>query len=219
MGRRQHISKEGVIDAAVAILDDEGVAGLSLERIAREVGVRGPSLYYHYPDKSAILAAVARRVIGDLDVLRPETDWEAWLVDNALAFHDRVMAHPHAASLLMEHLSPRAVLVGFGRGAQLLTEAGVDPAIHMQLMEGVQHLAWGFTLYRAVLATSDVDPFADPAEQWPELGEARRRDRWRDGRQTLERSVRSYLSGTLAVLSDVEPRPEPASLSDEETTR
>lgn len=215
MGRRQHISKAGVIDAAVAILDDEGVGALSLERIAREMGVRGPSLYYHYPDKSAILAAVARRVIGDLDVLRPETDWVAWIVDNALAFHDRVMAHPHAASLLMEHLSPRAVLVGFGRGAELLTEAGVDPTIHMQLMEGVQHLSWGFTLYRAVAATSDADPFADPDDRWPQLREARRQDRWRDDRAALERSVRSYLAGTLAVLTT----PPDATSDQQETTR
>lgn len=212
MGRRQNISKEGVIDAAVGILDNEGVGALSLERIAREVGVRGPSLYYHYPDKSAILAAVARRVVGDLDVRRPTDDWVAWLVENALAFHARVMAHPHAASLLMEHLSPRAVLVGFGRGAELLTEAGIDPSLHVQLMEGVQHLAWGFTLYRALAATSGVDPFDDPAGQWPALGEARRRDRWRDDSEALERSVRSYLSGTLAVLSESE------SLSDEQET-
>lgn len=214
MGRRQHISKDGVIDAALAILDDEGVTALSLERIAREVGVRGPSLYYHYPDKSAILAAVARRVLGDLDVRRPADDWVTWLVENALAFHARVMAHPHAASLLMEHLSPRAVLVGFGRGAELLSDAGVDPALHMQLLEGVQHLSWGFTLYRAVAATSGTDPFDDPADQWPELREARARDRWQEDSEALERSVRSYLAGTLAALS-TSPIPPP---SDEQET-
>jgi AcrR family transcriptional regulator len=203
MGRRLHISKERVVEAAVGILDADGVAGLSLERIARELGVRGPSLYYHYPDKSAILAAVAAEVIGDLDVRRPTTDWVAWLVENSVQFHRRVMAHPNVASLLMEHLAPKAVAVGFGQGAQLLTAGSVDPTLQVTILEGVQHLTWGFTLHRAVAAARQRTEALDGNGRWPELTEAVQADRWRDDDvAALEFAVRAFIQGVLIAADD-----------------
>jgi TetR/AcrR family tetracycline transcriptional repressor len=197
MGRRQHLSKDRVVDAAVAILDADGVAGLSLERIARQLGARGPSLYYHYADKSAILDAVAAKVIGNLNVRRPANDWIEWLVENALEFYTRVMAHPNVASLLMEHLAPNATQVGFGRGARLLTQAGVDESLQVTLLEGVQHLVWGFTLHRALAVTRQREESADADDRWPELVAARRADRWKDDRQALERATRAFVDGVL----------------------
>jgi AcrR family transcriptional regulator len=198
VGRRQQITKERVVDVAVALLDADGPTGLSIERIGRELGVRGPSLYYHYEDKSAILDAVAARVIGDLDVRRPTKDWVEWIIENSIEFHVRVMAHPHVASLLIEHLSPRATLAGFGQGARLLTEAGVDPALQVLLLEGAQHLSWGFTLHRAVAAANAGRVAMDSAGRWPELAAARLADPWKDDCDALERAVRSFIDGVLA---------------------
>jgi TetR/AcrR family transcriptional regulator, tetracycline repressor protein len=199
VGRHQQISKERVVDAALGILDTDGVTGLSLSRIAREVGARGPSLYYHYADKAAILDAVAARVIGDLDIRRPVDDWVEWLVGNAIGFHDRVMAHPNVASLLMEHLSPRGATAAFAHGARLLSAAGVDASLQVPLLEGVQHLAWGFTLHRAMRAT-DTSPVADGDNaRWPELVRAQRADRWKHDHVALERSVRAFIDGVLTT--------------------
>jgi AcrR family transcriptional regulator len=198
MGRRQHVTKERVVDVAVALLDAEGPSGLSLERIGRELGVRGPSLYYHYQDKSAILDAVAARVIGDLDMRRDVKDWAEWLVENCIEFHRRVMAHPHVASLLIEHLSPRATLMGFGQAAHRMTEAGVDPSLQVLLMEGAQHLSWGFTLQRAVAAANAERVAVDAAGRYPELAVAREADPWKEDVQALERAVRCFIEGVLA---------------------
>ena len=71
MGRPAIITKERVAEVTLRIIDEEGLDAVSIERIASELGVRGPSLYHHFADKAAILTEVARLVLGDLDLDRP----------------------------------------------------------------------------------------------------------------------------------------------------
>ncbi|HTC82023.1 MAG TPA: helix-turn-helix domain-containing protein, partial [Acidimicrobiia bacterium] len=52
------ISKDASARAALEIIDAEGLEALSLERLAKELGVRAPSLYHHFADKAEILARV-----------------------------------------------------------------------------------------------------------------------------------------------------------------
>src|ERR1044072_1637250 len=54
------ISKDACAKAALEIIDAEGLDALSLERLAKEIGVRAPSLYHHFADKAAILARGGR---------------------------------------------------------------------------------------------------------------------------------------------------------------
>ena len=57
------LSHERVVDTAFAIIDASGLDTLALERLADELGVKAPSLYYHFRDKAEILAEVARQVL------------------------------------------------------------------------------------------------------------------------------------------------------------
>jgi AcrR family transcriptional regulator len=51
--------REGLIEAAERILHDEGLAALSLRRVAREVGVAPSAVYNHFRNREALLVAVA----------------------------------------------------------------------------------------------------------------------------------------------------------------
>ena len=60
---------QDVVDAAFAILDDEGAAALTMRRLADELGMRAPSLYKHFPDKAHLEAALIEDIffeIGDV---------------------------------------------------------------------------------------------------------------------------------------------------------
>ena len=196
MARRSTISRDDVVDAALEIIDaDDGVGSLSLEAIAKRLGVRGPSLYHYFTDKNEILDAVAARVIGNLDMRHGSDNWVEWLIERALQFQARVMEHPGAATLLMEHLNPRAAEIGFARGARMLGEAGVPVELHGLLLHGAQHLTWGASLYRAFSATHPP-PVALDADRYPELLAARAADP-DDGLQSLERAVRGFITGVL----------------------
>jgi AcrR family transcriptional regulator len=59
--RRRQETIEEVLDHAVEIMAEEGVAGLSLGEIARRMGIRPPSLYVYFPSKNALYDALFAR--------------------------------------------------------------------------------------------------------------------------------------------------------------
>ena len=59
-------SDEQVVNAAQRLIARDGVAALSMLAVAKQVGVRAPSLYKRFPDRDALLDAVAQRTIGEL---------------------------------------------------------------------------------------------------------------------------------------------------------
>jgi len=199
VGRPPVIVRDRVASVALEIIDNEGIDSLSIERIATELGVRGPSLYHHYADKAEILGEVARLVLGDLDMDQASDDWREWMVDVTLRFYRRVLEHPGAAAILLEYLPERSTLPGFGRAARLMTEADVDPVAQVLLMEGSEKLAWGWALQRAVMtvhADAGVLSRAAVNGRWPELASALRDNPWTDA-ALVEASVRAFIDGVV----------------------
>lgn len=180
---------------AIRLLDEEGVHSLSLERIASELGVRAPSLYHHYKDKAAILDEVAQTIIGSL-TLEPVTDkWDEWMVEVSLEMYRRVMRHPNVAHLVLEHISPTAMVAGFGRAARRVDRAGVPIDQQLLAIEGLHYIVWGFVMHRAIVGMNPLlqEP-PDPAGRWPELATAHRNNPYSD-EQLLEQAARAFLEG------------------------
>lgn len=89
--RRRLETIEEVLDHAVAIMAEEGVAGLSLGEIARRMGIRTPSLYVYFPSKNALYDALFARGWRELlATMRPyfadDGDAGADLAELMLAF-------------------------------------------------------------------------------------------------------------------------------------
>lgn len=70
-------SKEAILAAAKAMAQAHGYGGLNFRDLAREVGIRAPSIYHHFASKADLAAAVARRYWEDssavLETLSDET--------------------------------------------------------------------------------------------------------------------------------------------------
>ncbi|GAA1998052.1 TetR/AcrR family transcriptional regulator [Catenulispora subtropica] len=62
------LSREGIVAAALALVDAEGLDALSTRRLAAELGVSGPSLYNHVATKDELLDAVVDSVVAGVDV-------------------------------------------------------------------------------------------------------------------------------------------------------
>jgi AcrR family transcriptional regulator len=59
--RRRQQTIDEILDAAVALMETEGVAALSLSAVARQLGMQPPSLYQYFPSKMAIYDALFQR--------------------------------------------------------------------------------------------------------------------------------------------------------------
>ncbi|WBU38787.1 TetR family transcriptional regulator [Homoserinibacter sp. YIM 151385] len=64
-GRRR--TRDDVVDAALGILDEHGLAELTMRRLATALEVQPSALYWHVESKQALLAAVADRIVARLD--------------------------------------------------------------------------------------------------------------------------------------------------------
>ncbi len=74
------LSLNSIVDEAVRLLGDEGLEGVSLRRLAARLGVRAPSLYWHVPDKSTLLAAMMERIFrACVESVPSRTHWREWM--------------------------------------------------------------------------------------------------------------------------------------------
>ena len=64
---RQPLTRQRVLDAAVRVVDGEGLGALTMRRLGRELGVEAMSLYRHVPSKEALLDGVVETVLGELE--------------------------------------------------------------------------------------------------------------------------------------------------------
>ena len=199
------ISKDACARAALEIIDAEGLEALSLERLAKEIGVRAPSLYHHFADKAEILARVARLVTLEVPVPpEPSTDnWQEWLVEMCVGFRRAIMAHPNAAPLLLRFYPRQFMLSSYERASRMLDHVGVPLELHILIIEGVDKLTLGSGLYGAAgRATGLPDfPAVDP-DRDPMLARALEANPYGD-EEAFAETVRSFLRGVLAAATPV----------------
>src|SRR5580700_2959567 len=74
--RREPISREAIVKAAVDLLDREGLPALSMRRLGDELGAGAASLYWHVGSKDGLLDLVLDEIIGEGQV--PDPDPARW---------------------------------------------------------------------------------------------------------------------------------------------
>ena len=93
--RGRGLTREAVVDAAVALADREGLRAVSIRRVAGELGIRPMSIYTHVASKDDLVDLMLDAVIAE--VLLPEPlpdDWREALRQIAHHSHDAFVAHP-----------------------------------------------------------------------------------------------------------------------------
>jgi AcrR family transcriptional regulator len=99
--RRERLTRERVIEAAVRIMDQEGLDALTMRRIGRELGVEAMSLYNHVQDKDDILAGICEHVLAQFRVADVE-DWAEAARIGAREYRRLLRAHPNVITLMTE---------------------------------------------------------------------------------------------------------------------
>jgi TetR/AcrR family tetracycline transcriptional repressor len=71
-GHRAPLTREAIVEAAVAVLDAEGVDGLSMRRVGEELGAGAASIYWHVRNKDELIQLVFERVITEIELPAPD---------------------------------------------------------------------------------------------------------------------------------------------------
>jgi AcrR family transcriptional regulator len=103
--RRKPLSRERILDTALALVDEQGIEALSMRRLGQELGYEAMSLYNHVANKDDLLAGILDLVLAEMEP--PELDGGLPAIRAAaLSAHEALKRHPWAANMLM---SPGAI--------------------------------------------------------------------------------------------------------------
>ena len=64
-GERRPLTRDAIVEAAMALLDRDGLSGLSMRRLAQELGAGAASLYWHVRTKEELLSLMLDRIVGE----------------------------------------------------------------------------------------------------------------------------------------------------------
>jgi len=93
------LDRELVVEAALQLLDEQGLAGVTTRKIAERLGVKSASLYWHIRSRDELLDLLADRVVADARWPEPTLSWRA-KVEALMGEYARcLLAHRDAAQV------------------------------------------------------------------------------------------------------------------------
>jgi AcrR family transcriptional regulator len=97
---RDRLSRDAIVDTALAIVDAEGVAAVTVRRLARELDTGPASLYWHVASKEHILELLYDRILGEITFPEPDpARWDEQIREVARSSYEVFAAHADAALL------------------------------------------------------------------------------------------------------------------------
>lgn len=146
--RRDPISRDAIVAAAIRLLDAEGLDALSMRRIAAELGTGAASLYWHVGSKDGLLDLVFDQIIGELEVPDPVPgQWREQLKDVARAQRAISLRHPSVVRISIGRIpmGPNALRYS-ERVLAVLRAGGLPPRLAVQGSHLLISTVNGFTL-------------------------------------------------------------------------
>lgn len=140
--------RDEVLDAAIELLDEVGLDGLTTRALAARLNVRASALYRHFPSKQALLDAMVAHLVGPVAFDGPPPGpWDDVLRRVATGTRAAMLAHRDGARLIATFHDPGdAAVEGFRRLVRELAGAGLDEETAGAAVDTVFGYVNGFTM-------------------------------------------------------------------------
>jgi TetR/AcrR family tetracycline transcriptional repressor len=90
------------VRVALRLLEDEGLDKLTVRRLATELGVKAPALYWHFRNKRALLDHMTDAIVAPVVAALPGSGlWPKWLEEAGFALHTALLAHRDGARVAL----------------------------------------------------------------------------------------------------------------------
>ena len=174
---REPLSRDRVLAAAAALADAEGLAAVTMRRLAADLGVEAMSLYHHLPGKGGLLDGLVETVIVEIEAelaqSRPATDgtdgtdWRDDVRRRCLSARTVMVRHPWAPGLISSR--PTIPPAAYGYYEALLgsmIRGGLTYHLGHRALHSLGSMALGFAqeVFSPADSGGDLDPEAAEAE-------------------------------------------------------
>ncbi|WP_327090180.1 TetR/AcrR family transcriptional regulator C-terminal domain-containing protein [Nonomuraea sp. NBC_01738] len=201
MTKKPGLTRPLLIDTALRLLDEVGLDGLTVRRLAADLKVQSPALYWHIRTKQELLDGMADRMIKDAEMGPPGEDesWQRWLARRARGYRASLLAHRDGARVVASATRLEMdTLLAFDRELGSMVERGFTPGLALRTLTAVTQYVNGFVLQeqagrRAVSLDEEL-----PAT----LVAAYREEGGALGERAFEHGLLALVNGTALVLDE-----------------
>jgi AcrR family transcriptional regulator len=149
---RRPLTKQRILDKAIAIADEDGIEALSMRRLGQALGVEAMSLYNHVANKGELVAAMVDSVVEQFELPDDEPRWDVAIRRCAIRAHDLLIQHPWACGLALVPSDFRTISGPRIRYMEWLLrrlrEAGFSPELAYSAYHTLDSHIFGFTLWQ-----------------------------------------------------------------------
>jgi TetR/AcrR family tetracycline transcriptional repressor len=140
---RGSLSRQGIVAAALAVLNRRGVGGLTIRAVAHELGADPTALYRHFRSKADLLSDVGDRLLADVGPPRPQATWREALEEVGHQLKTVLTRHAGGVALFAESPYTPAATGLIEQTLAHLTAKGLSPALAADALRAVVALAFG----------------------------------------------------------------------------
>jgi TetR/AcrR family tetracycline transcriptional repressor len=221
------LTREVLIETGLRVLDKVGLEGLTVRRLATELGVQSPALYWHIKTKQDLLDGMASAIIvgAGMGPPRDGEPWQEWLGRRARSYRNSLLAHRDGARLVASAGRIPEAVGPFEEELAAMVKLGFTPVLALRTITVLSNYINGLvlqeqTLTATSLATSEAAGPGDgstgadrPAglafEALPTLAAALREGGAPPGDAVFEHGLTVFIKGTEALLSSADSRRSP----------
>ncbi|MEU0237968.1 TetR/AcrR family transcriptional regulator C-terminal domain-containing protein [Nocardiopsis sp. NPDC006198] len=166
------VDRRTIVEAALGLLDDEGLDRLTVRRLAERLGVKSPALYWHFRDKRELLDRMAEHLRPPQSPPGPGEDWRSWSLRRARERRAALLSHRDAARVVAGSRAGAATLAAFDAELAVLVGFGFGPVRAVRAAVLVDHYVVGSVLQQQADAQRHADAGETPPEDLPEEARA-----------------------------------------------
>jgi AcrR family transcriptional regulator len=161
---RTPLSRERVLEAAVALADREGLEALTMRRLADELGAGAMSLYHHVANKEELLAGMIDVVFSEIELPTTDVDWRTAMRRRGRSTRAALNRHRWAVGRMegthsgLSNARVHEAVLG------CLREAGFSVEATIQAMSVQDAYIYGFALQETDLPFETAEESAAVAE-------------------------------------------------------
>ena len=171
------LTQEQVVRRAVELMAEAGLEALTLRRLAADLGVSAPTLYWHVRNKRQLLDLMAEALVaraGRSTAPAPGQPWWEWLADRARRMFRVLVSHRDAALVVAGNRPTEATLPDIEQVLASLVTVGFSPPEALRTILSISNYVIGCAVERQAEEARDADPERDArlleqAENLPNL--------------------------------------------------
>jgi AcrR family transcriptional regulator len=160
---REHLTRPRVVAAALVIVDRDGLDGLTMRSLGRELGVDPMAAYHWFPNKQAILQGVGEAILAE--IVLPAADarvsWPAVALSMAREYRAALLRHPRALPVASTQpvMTPRGFQL-IDQTLAALVAGGLTPGAGLETINTIAAFVIG-----SAVAEAGVTPGSEPVDR------------------------------------------------------